>query len=56
MSKTVAKEKERKFRTEVAEGEHQKKARRILFETFAEKYLSDYARPNLKPSAMTDFR
>ena len=50
MSKTVAKEKERKYKTEIAEGKHQQKARPIIFETFAEKYL-EYARTNKKPSA-----
>lgn len=47
VSKGVAKERERKFRTEVTEGKHTQKSKRILFETFVEKYL-DYARLNKK--------
>ena len=50
ISKTVAKEKERKFRTEVIEGKHNIKAKRVLFENFAEKYL-EFARVNKKPSS-----
>jgi integrase len=50
ISKTVAKEKDRQFRTEVKEGKYQLKAKRILFETFAEKYL-EYARTNKKPKS-----
>lgn len=50
ISKTVAGEKDRKFRTEVAEGKHALRAKRILFETFAEKYL-EMARLNKKPQA-----
>jgi len=51
ISKTAAKEKERKFRTEVLEGEHNKKGRRVLFEIFAERYLTN-ARLNKKPSSV----
>jgi len=47
ISKTVAKEREEKFKTEVRDGKHQTKARRIRFETFTEKYL-DHARVNKK--------
>ena len=50
ISKTVAKEKEEKFRTEILEGKHAQKARRILFETFSEKYIEN-ARLNKKPSS-----
>ena len=39
ISKGVAKQKDRKYRTEVLEGKHDLKSKRILFETFAEKYL-----------------
>jgi integrase len=39
ISKTVAKEKERKFRTDILEGKQPPKSKRVLFETFAEKYL-----------------
>lgn len=48
ISKTVAKEKEAKFKTEVYEGKHAKKSKRILFETLAEKYI-EYAELNKKP-------
>ncbi len=50
VSKTFAKEEDRKFRTEVKEGKHQQKAKRILFETFAEKYL-EHAKVNKKPNS-----
>lgn len=50
ISKTVAKEKEEKFKTEVREGKHQQKTKRLKFETLAEKYLV-YARTNKKPSS-----
>lgn len=41
ISKTVAKERESKFRQEVREGKHLLKARRITFEKFTEKYLEN---------------
>ena len=50
ISKTVAIEKDHKFRTEVIEGKHGLKAKKISFETFAEKYLED-ARLNKKPKS-----
>lgn len=50
ITKTVAKEKDRKFRTEVKEGKHAQKAKPILFETFAEKYL-EHAQVNKKPKS-----
>lgn len=50
VSKTIAKEKERKFKTEIAEGKHNLKARRILFETFAENYM-EHAKLHKKPSS-----
>lgn len=50
ISKTVAAEKDRKYRTEVLEGKVALKAKRVLFETFAEKYL-EAARVNKKPQA-----
>ncbi|MBC8460052.1 MAG: site-specific integrase [Deltaproteobacteria bacterium] len=50
ISKTVAKEREAKYRQEVREGKHHVKARRIRFETFAEKYL-EHARVNKKPKS-----
>jgi integrase len=50
ISKTVAGEKDGKYRTEVLEGKYDLKAKRILFETFAEKYL-EAARVNKKPQA-----
>ncbi len=52
ITKTVAKEKDRKYRTEVKEGKHEQKARPILFETFREKYL-EHARVNKKPKSAT---
>ena len=50
ISKKVAQEKEAKFKTEVYEGKHSQKSKRILFETFAEKYIEN-ARLNKKPSS-----
>jgi integrase len=50
ISKTVAKEREAKFKTEVREGKYQPKARRILFENFAKKYLA-HARVNKRPKS-----
>ena len=50
ISKTVAKEREAKFKVEVREGKYQPKARRILFETFTKKYL-EHARVNKKPKS-----
>ena len=50
ISKTVAKEREAKYRQEAREGKHHVKARRIRFEKFKEKYL-DHARTNKKPSS-----
>ena len=50
ISKTVAKEREAKYKQEVREGKHRVKAKRIRFETFAEKYL-DHARVNKKPKS-----
>jgi len=48
ISKTIAKEKDRKFRTDVLEGKYMTRRRRILFETFSEKYI-EYARLNKRP-------
>lgn len=45
ISKSVAKEREAKFKQEVREGKHLQKARRVRFEVFAEKYL-EHARVN----------
>jgi hypothetical protein len=50
ISKSVAKEKDEKFKTEVREGKHQQKSKRIRFEVFADIYL-EYAKTNKKPSA-----
>lgn len=50
ITKTVAGEKDRKFRTEVLEGKYLLKSKRILFEKFSEKYL-EYARLNKKPKS-----
>ena len=50
ISKTVAKEREAKYKQEVREGKHHVKARRIRFEKFTEKYL-DHARVNKKPKS-----
>ncbi len=50
ISKTVAKEREHKFKTEILEGKHRQKTKRILFEVFSEKYLES-ARLNKKPSS-----
>lgn len=50
ISKTVAKEREAKYKQEVREGKHRIKARRIKFETFSKKYL-EHARVNKKPKS-----
>lgn len=50
ISKTVAKQKDRAFHTEVLEGKHEVKSKRILFETFGEKYLK-WAKLNKKASS-----
>jgi len=50
ISKSVAKEKDEKFKTEVREGKHQQKSKRIRIEVFADIYL-EYAKTNKKPSA-----
>jgi integrase len=50
ISKTVAKEREARFKQEVREGKHLQKARRITFEKFAEKYL-DNAKVNKRPKS-----
>jgi len=50
ISKTVAKEREGKYKQEVRENKHHIKARRIRFETFTIKYL-DHARVNKKPKS-----
>ena len=52
ISKTVAKEREGKYKQEVREGKHNVKAKRIRFEKFVEKYL-DHARVNKKPKSAT---
>ncbi len=50
ISKTVAKEREAKFKQEIREGKHLQKARRIAFEKFTEKYLSN-AKVNKRESS-----
>ena len=50
ITKTVAKQKDRKYRTEVMEGKHTSRAKRVTFEKFAEKYL-EYAVLNKKPKS-----
>ena len=50
ISKTIAKEREAKYKQDVREGKHSVKARRIRFETFTVKYL-DHARVNKKPKS-----
>jgi len=50
ISKSVAKEREEKFKAEVREGKHQVKARRIRFEAFKERYL-EHAWVNKKPKS-----
>lgn len=49
ISKTVAAERDRKFRVEVKEGRHAEKSRQITFEKFSEKYL-EYIKVNKKPN------
>jgi integrase len=50
VSKTLAKELENKFRNDIARGKHFPKPKKILFETFADRYL-EHARLNKKPSS-----
>ena len=50
VSKTFAKEKEAKYKTEIREGKHDLKSRNMLFEILSEKYL-EYARLNKKPKS-----
>jgi integrase len=45
ISKTIAKEKERKFRNDIASGKYEAKRKNILFEQMVEQYL-DYVRTN----------
>ena len=49
ITKSRAKEKDRKFRVEVKEGRYQQKAKRITFKKFSEKYLQ-YIGLNRKPN------
>lgn len=50
ISKTIAKERERKFRNEVAEGLHRVRVKEIRWEKFTKKYL-EFCETNKKPSA-----
>jgi integrase len=50
ISKKVAQEKEAKFKAGIFEGKHRQRSKRILFETFSEKYLEN-ARLNKKSSS-----
>jgi integrase len=50
ISKTKAKEKEEKYKTEIRDGKQDLKSRNMLFETLSEKYL-EYARLNKKPKS-----
>lgn len=52
ISKTVATEKDRKFRVEVAEGKHILRSKQIMFEIFSNRYL-EYAKLNKKPKSAT---
>jgi integrase len=52
ISKTVAAEKDQKFKTEVREGKHALKSKKILFEKFCEKYLAQ-ARIDKQASSAT---
>ena len=52
VSKSVAKEKDRKFRVEIAESDHVRKLKKILFENFAVKYLEN-AKLHKKPKSVT---
>jgi len=51
ISRTIAGEKDQKFKTEIREGKHDVKARKILFENFCEKYL-EAARINKKEKSV----
>ncbi len=55
ISKTEAKEKDAKSKTEVLEGRHVLKAKKILFENFCEKYL-EYARTKKSRSQPREMR
>lgn len=50
ITKGGAKQKDERYRTEVLEGKHDLKSKKILFETFAEKYLK-FARSDKKPKS-----
>jgi len=50
ISKTVAKERERKYRNEVADGLHRIRVKEIRWEKFTKKYL-EFCETNKKPSA-----
>jgi integrase len=50
ISKTVAKEKEGRMRTDILEGKYKQNHKKMYFETFAEKYIEN-ARLNKKPSS-----
>ena len=50
ISKTVAKEKERKFKNDVESGEHEKKKKNVLFEKLVEQYL-EYSMVNKRPQS-----
>lgn len=50
ISKTIAKEKEWKFRNEVASGEYEKDKKKVLFEKFAKQFL-EYSKTIKRPSS-----
>ena len=52
VSRSVAKDKESSWKREIRSGKFLQRQRRITFETLAEKYLSEYARANKKPSTV----
>jgi hypothetical protein len=50
ISKSIAREREGKWKTDIRSGKYQARSRRILFENFVEKYLEN-AKLNKKPSS-----
>ena len=48
--KTIAKEKEIKFKSQIASGEYDARKKNVLFEKFVEQYL-DYSKVNKRPKS-----
>lgn len=52
ITKTVAKEKDQRFRTDVKEGKYRQQAKRVTFNTFKDTYLTN-AKLNKRPASVT---